>query len=339
MSTELTVQDREQLIKSMSPALRSARTELLKHVRATYEATVMEAWECGAIIADLLKKEAFTEKQPVETLAKALGMPSNKLYDYRHVSQTWTKREMQKLLSRTTPAGDCLSWAHILVLVGIDDAATRKAAEDGAIKSGWSVQQLTFEVGSKKTIASKASNGGRPPSMPTSPSAGMEQLSKVCKTFIGKEDVWRDGVFKELLKSPEDDFTPEMLTKAQETLEVIDDLIASAMAHRDDVLKVITKIERHLDKTRAEQRASESSDKKVAAPKKGDDESDYMRPVTAGKMADDDDSGGEKITKPKPFKKSKAKDGEDDPPAKKKAAKKSPKKKSPKKKSPKDTDE
>lgn len=272
MSTKLS-KERKAVFDEMTPALQKVAKELDKQMDREARGNLLLNYDQGLMIRQVIEDEAEYGSNAVEQLAQFHGRNASELYDLRNITLTWTREEVEEIASETMESGRRLTVMHLRLLNTLKNKRTRDAMQNRVLKESMSARDLANEVkasgGDRHTHHGQ---GGRKPSAPKSPLAGVQQIIKAAKGFTNRKEVWEPSVFDELDEIDSDKLTEDVLAQLTEADEVMTAMEQSVMSVHERVRKNKERAERAVQEKQASSETApagkttkkKSSKKKVA---------------------------------------------------------------------------
>ncbi|MCA9362161.1 hypothetical protein KC906_02195, partial [Candidatus Kaiserbacteria bacterium] len=97
--------DANRAIKGMNPSLKKLYTQCEAKFTDLQRSDVLAHYELGVFIDQAMGDEKKYGENAAAKLAAALQKDTNELYRLRKVAKTWTRGEVEKLISRKSKAG------------------------------------------------------------------------------------------------------------------------------------------------------------------------------------------------------------------------------------------
>ena len=136
--------------------------ERIRSLLATATAADVDTrYRVGRMLLQVKRAPGSYGAGAVETLARELGRDAATLYRYALVPELWSAREMKLLLARRTPAGEPLSWSHLVELARVESGTLRDQLTEVALRDGLSVRDLV------RRIDAASEEAGQPPRQPS----------------------------------------------------------------------------------------------------------------------------------------------------------------------------
>jgi len=112
---------------------------------------VMARYSVGVKLAAMKKAPGTFGTRAIEALSVKLDVGTAELYACVKVALTWSRADLQKLMSRTTRSGRPLSWSHLSLCARARSAQARASLIEGCLEHAWSVGQLRRQLRASKT--------------------------------------------------------------------------------------------------------------------------------------------------------------------------------------------
>ncbi len=162
--------------RKMASATRRQVTDISTRLRWFYELGR------EVVAADNANKNKVTYSLGVvKKYAAKTGLSRDSIHKARQFAKTYTKREFAKLAAARTSNGIPLGFAHVVLLLQIQDDALRKEIQSQTIEQGWSFEQLRKVV---KAHSVRKSRGGRRPTRPPTAEAALLQIEEMSNAWI-----------------------------------------------------------------------------------------------------------------------------------------------------------
>ena len=121
--------------------------ERIRSLLATATAADVDTrYRVGRMLLQVKRAPGSYGAGAVETLARELGRDAATLYRYALVPELWSAREMKLLVARRTPAGEPLSWSHLVELARVESDPLREQLTELALRDGLSVRELVRRI-------------------------------------------------------------------------------------------------------------------------------------------------------------------------------------------------
>ncbi|MEX2216528.1 MAG: hypothetical protein WD768_20615 [Phycisphaeraceae bacterium] len=179
-------------------------------------------WEQGKLVLQVLEEEVAYGSNAVKKLAEYLGVSESRLYALRTIAVTFKREDMKALGHREMANGERITRGHLLELAVVRSKRDRNKLIEAIFKESLSVRDLAARISEKFVPAPKAHRNGRKPKTPSSPAAGIEDMTRVANSVSNKVEIWVKAVFDELDEAEPDRFTDAMVSKMAESLKSVE---------------------------------------------------------------------------------------------------------------------
>lgn len=241
---ELLVQQRKDLEARMTPELRALAEKLQGHIDDGKKRNFRSSWERGGDISAAIDPKNVKKfgPAPLSMLASKLDYSESSLLKFVHFHEDFTEKQLVQLCTRQIKgASNLISWAHIEVLLTVEDIKNRQKLLDEVYTENLTPDDL-YDL-HKKMIGftpGKAGRhkGGRPVKVGTL-SSRLEGFHKVCHVMTRNEAViWRNPEFGFLIsieELPADKLTPTIIKKIEEDVSMADKAMSSMTAVKGEL--------------------------------------------------------------------------------------------------------
>ena len=208
-------EDVKRAIAGMNPILKKLFTQIDDKLAGIRKSDVMGHYDLGVLIDKAMGDEKKYGENAAAKLAVAIGKPTDDLYRLRKVAKTWSKAEVEKLISRKSKQGHrTLTFGHLWLTAGCDRATTRLALLKTFFNEGTTIRE--FKALIQKKVGKRGGGKGRPRVAPKGPSAGLAAMTKKTCDWLESFDGWDSSIFENLGNKP-GDFATTALVEGLET--------------------------------------------------------------------------------------------------------------------------
>lgn len=212
--------DKKQLFESMTTAWQKEAVRALELGDQLASVNILARYELGEIVRRMLGDEKRYGDTAIVNLAKLLGEATTTLYNVKNFATTYTRSEVETLMSRAETQGGRLTWSHFELLSSLSgDAQANKARarlEKEVVREKLSVRDLHQKIQHRR---SSRPRGTRPPQIPRSPLTGLGQQRRTVIGVINRHDAWQKGIAERL--SEEDvEVDDTLLDELREALQL-----------------------------------------------------------------------------------------------------------------------
>jgi len=221
MSTDLVVQEQENVVESMTKALRRIYHDGAERLAKGDAAFVLTRYDIGAELIEIEEDEEKYGKAAVRQLAIAWGVSSspdsgaNMLYAWRAIASRWSRDQVKALLDRRGVRQTTICLEHLIELNRIRSDKDLTKYTERIFEEGLTAGDLASEI-TAKLDRKRSSSGGRKPTPPRSPMAGLQQIVEMTKTFVGRSSVWESGIFHKLEEAAPSTIDESILSKLEQ---------------------------------------------------------------------------------------------------------------------------
>lgn len=259
----LTARQIERKVNALPEKLQEYYHKITGIAKDLTEAEILARYDLGQTVIEMMADDEIRQDHPdaVEELADLASVPRKLIYDCKNVAETWTRDEVQGLISQGEGSRRLL-WSHLTALKTVESAKRRDKLAQKVMKEGWSVSDLLAQIAAREeTKKAKSKKSGRPLSRPKSLGAGLRQVAAFTSKFVrSSSEVWSESVFQELESIEAKDVNDGLLDLFNETKDSLES--ASGEIAKD--LKRIQAIEVRLNKFAKDKANDDGSE--AAAP-------------------------------------------------------------------------
>lgn len=229
--------------------LDKGRTALLIS-RHTLGQVLQQAYKVGA-------------KHGSSVLATALGISPDEVRHTRLFAERYTREQLDQLLAQCSTE-KAIDWAHVRLLLSIDDPKKREAAQKMVVQRKWTVQELSAHIQEK---FGKRSGGGRPVTArtPTSLFGATKQLTAMLEkmrvqadALFGDEQADSCALFELLDSTPPDKITEDVEVRVSKMADELTEMVEHSTTYLERCEQALERIRDA--KQRAEEAAEEAED-------------------------------------------------------------------------------
>lgn len=250
--------ERQKLYDAMPVPLQRAADAIEKKLGNAARGSVLLKYDVGIIIRDVIAGEAAHGQKAVEQLAAYNNIAPKNLYALRDWVSTFEKDFVQEWSGKPFADGSgYMTESHWLALRQIETEKGRLRMLDRVIRDGLTANQLEIEI--KSGAGGKTKNvrtGGRKPSTPTSPLAGLQKFQGLAISLTNYSETVEQGVYEALENLEPADVTDTHLKRAQETLDAVTKAAEELAGDRDRLTKVVESVQAKLDEKKAAEAAA-----------------------------------------------------------------------------------
>lgn len=259
---------RLKVFKEMTKATQEVAKDLETRLEKQAAGTVMISYQMGKQLADVLENEAEYGSKAAEQLATYLAIAGGEttIYNLSNFAKAFDKEFVQDQSTKVMPNGKYLEVGHWFKLMQISDRKDQEKMLTKILKESWSVNQLESEIRSGTVKTKNARAGGRKPSTPTSPIAGLQQTFAIAQKFANMEKVLDKSVFDAIDEMPPDAINEALLGKLEETQTTLDRMMKAGEVASKRVVKNIERVKKVL--ANKAKHAGDESAEPVASGKK-----------------------------------------------------------------------
>lgn len=210
------------IFRAMPEELQKIATKLDEQHAAEVKSVLLVNWDKGKQIEAVIENSGNRYgENAVEQLAAYLGTSTTALYDLRTYCQVYNRDEVKLIGDRKMENGRRVSLGHLMAIMRIKSGpADRKKLLEMTFEKSLTTNELALEI-SSKFESRNVRKGGRKPSVPTSPGAGIDQIRTKCAELHNRIKPWTASIFDELDEAEPDRFSPGMLSKMEKADEEI----------------------------------------------------------------------------------------------------------------------
>ncbi len=176
----------------------------------------------------------------VEKIAKEIGYSDSWLYDCASVAETWTDREIERLLKRMDQKRDQpLSWTHLVLISEIDDKKKRKSWVDDTLQNGWTVRELKAQMNQEPEFDDSDPGQASRPTL-----RWLANIQAIAESDVSKQQQWGKTLFS--LDGPGIEIT------SAEDKDSLDQAIEAVENARKGYTELLRQLRRTAKQTQAE---------------------------------------------------------------------------------------
>lgn len=248
---------RAELLKDMTPAGRKFAEEFAKKLGIGARGIVMIQYDLGSRLGTAIENEAEYGVGYVAQLAEYLAMPGGEstLYSLRNFAAAFERKFVESESTIPMENGSHLELGHWIKLSQLSDLSDVRGWLKRVRKDSLSVRALSQEIAATGAKMKNSRQGGRKPSTPTSPIAGLQQTFSMAQKFANFEPVLEKSVCHLIDTMPSEKVSEELLLKLEATHEKLTDMdkaCGNALKHVD---KNIDRVKRVLEARPPEEKA------------------------------------------------------------------------------------
>lgn len=222
MASKLLPAEKKQadVLAQMNPELRKIAKELQKNRNESSQRHALSYYDMGAKVAMVLENEPTYGSNAVEQLASYLNFPggANGLYNLKVLAISYDRGFIQQEAVQARSDGTPLELGHFLHLTKVKSAAEKKRLLREIRDKCLSVNDLARHVAA---LSERRSSGGRPPSVPHSPFAGLQQLFAETQKLSNRLPVLDEAALDQIAVMSASEVNPQLLTKLEQTEELV----------------------------------------------------------------------------------------------------------------------
>lgn len=273
---------RAEILQEMTAAGRKVAEEFEKKLGIGAQGIVMVQYDLGARLADVFENEADYGTGYCKQLAAYLSIPGGEttLYSLRNFSQAFERGFVKDETTQPLANGQYLELGHWVKLSQLKDRSDVKAYLKRIRTESMSARELSREISATGAKLRNSRQGGRKPSAPSSPLAGLQQTFSLAQKFANLEDVLETNVFKAIDHMPAESVNETLQVKLGETKEKLTEMVATGQRALKHIDKNIERVERVLKDRPPEEKAEKpAKGKGKKAAKKGAKSKRAKKPV------------------------------------------------------------
>lgn len=252
---------RAAIYEEMSSALKKVADDFRKKEAIASKGNLTLRYDMGVKVKTVIEDEAEYGANAVKQLAAFLGRAETDLYDLRNVVTTYTKEEIIEFSEREMANGGHITMGHVMAIVRVKKSGDRKKLWDRVFAESLTVNQLATEVSAGYEKANKRS-GGRKPSKPTSPVAGVAQILERTQELNNRFEGWDETVFSQLPDMSPDKVDKIVLEKAEKASEQLHKLEENLTQHVGKFDKGVEHLRKIVAAKAEEEKAAKAEHKK-----------------------------------------------------------------------------
>jgi len=298
-STAVALPDKKKRLavyNSMPKALQEVADEMETREQRQNQGNALIAYDNGLMIRTVIEKEGEFGSGAVEKLALYRGKTATELYKLRDFASTFERNFVADWSARPTGKGNFLTESHWLAITKVQKASDREMLLKKVINESLTANQLELEISSGNVRTKNVRSGGRKPSRPTSPLAGLQKFGSMSLALYNYGEVAEKDVFEAI-----DEISPDTVN---------DILLERLKVTKDNTEKAVKRLEEaveHLDGNieRVENILADKADKAEAEGAADADDEDEENEEPKVKTKTKPSANGAKAKKGKGKKKSK----------------------------------
>lgn len=231
---------REEVLKEMTPSLRSAVVEIQRELVEKSAETLKYYHRLGQRCAEIRDNpdKYLTEDQRArkvnafDLVQEAISQSREGLRKAAAFADKYTEEDVKRLVGYRNPEDNKfrLHWGHVVHLVSVDRLDQRMTFEKKATDEMWDPSTLHAQLVAHFGGTRRA--GGRHFGVPRSITGQVHQMLNVSNTWLKRQQqVWngkKHSVFTNVLNLAPDQYTPEMLAELKNTRSVMESMQAEA---------------------------------------------------------------------------------------------------------------
>ncbi len=258
---------RAELLKDMTPVGRKLAEDFAKKLGIGARGIVMIQYDLGARVGTAIENEAEYGVNYVSLLAEYLSMPGGEstLYSLRNFATAFDRKFVEGESSIASENGNFLELGHWIKLSQLQDQSDVRSWLKRIRKESLSVRAFSQEIAATGAKMKNSRQGGRKPTTPTSPIAGLQQTFSIAQKFANMEPVLEKSVFAEIDTMPSEKISEDLLLKLEATREKLTEMDAACGKALKHVDKNIDRVKRVLEARPPEEKAAPKAKAKAKA--------------------------------------------------------------------------
>lgn len=189
----------ESIKKTMNPALLAAAEKVRVSVDELMVKSFRRAWKMGEFLLDVNNNPQKFGEGGVCKIADYLRYSPSQLYKWTNFRKDYDEKSVERLQElKMANSSSNLSWAHVEVVSKLKDQALRMQSLELAAELDWTPNELDAVIREKfsSMVGGSRHSGGRPLRIPSSYSARLENLDKICHIVLRNEaEMWRHSEY------------------------------------------------------------------------------------------------------------------------------------------------
>lgn len=212
----------------MSDALRARNEEIraLRHTKT--ESSILYWHQLGRLVLDVLEHaeqyKGTDDTSGIQLLEQANPTQKREMRKAQAFARTYSEEDMRELMNLRNPeTGFRLTWGHISYLLTLDTEVLRSRYAAEAISKMWSAEALHDAI---KRRENRDASHGRAHVTPSTISAQIFQMLKLCRQWVAKEEnVW-NGETSSIFQNIENASSTALANEQIAQLAEIEELLA-----------------------------------------------------------------------------------------------------------------
>jgi hypothetical protein len=280
---------RAELLSAMPSALQDIAKEMDKRLAKGASGVVLIKYDLGAMIHQVVEDEGSYGSKAVEKLAAYLGERATTLYNLRDFAASFDREYVEEWTKKPMADGGYMTESHWMSLRQVAKVSDRERLLKQTLSKSYSANELETEIRSGAVKTKNVRSGGRRPSKPTSPLAGLHKFNGLAISLFNYGETVEETVFEQIDDISSDNVSPALLEKLKTTKDTTEKLRERLDENIEHLELNIERVETILDKKEAEEaeKAAQEADAESdgeAAPKKK--KKKIQKPVAAGASDD-----------------------------------------------------
>ena len=260
------------LLKEMTPATREVAQDFEQRLARGAQGIILIQYDMGRRVAEVMENEGEYGHGAIKQLAEYLNIAggATTLYALRNFAESFEKDHVKELSAKPMANGQFLSVGHWFKVMQLKDKKSQDKMFDRIFKESLTVNELEKEIRALGAHGKKNARqgGGRKPSIPTSPIAGLQTAFQIAQKWANLEPVLEESVFDAIDELPPDKINDDLLHKLTETKTKLEEMAEKATNAAERVGTNIERVEKVLS-AKSQKSESENEEDEDAGKKNG----------------------------------------------------------------------